>query len=424
MLLEFRIANYRAFRDEAALSLVASSDKTLEETNTFETPSNAGKRAVRTVAIYGQNAGGKTTLLRALDLMSKIIQESVRLKPGAKWNVQPFMLDDESRDKPTLFEATILLNGVRHQYGFEIDKERVHAEWLLVYEHARPQTWFDRRYNEETGETEYTYSSFLPGSKKVWEEATRSNTLFLSTATQLNSEALSPLFNWFSDELHVFLDGGHIAPNFSNSWAEGPERRDEIRDLLRAADISISDIVVERKKAKLNEMKIDLATGDASLKRDQEGEIFVTQFRHNAGTAEALFDYNDESQGTQKLYALAGPIIDIIERGRVLVIDEIDRSLHPLLVRRMIEIFQDPVVNTTGAQLIFTTHDTSLLDPTLLRRDQIWFSERDQMQAAHLVPLTDFSPRKGEAFEKGYLSGRYGGVPILANRLIPADADA
>ncbi len=424
MLLEFRTGNFRAFRDEVALSLVASSDRTLESTNTVETEINAAPKAVRTVAIYGQNAGGKTTLLRALDMMSRIVQESVRLKPGSKWNIQPFLLDEEARARPTLFEATIVLDGVRHQYGFELDRERVHAEWLLVYEHARPQTWFERRLNPDTGESEYSFSSFLPGPKKVWEEATRPNTLFLSTAAQLNSDALSPVFNWFSEDMHVFLDGGHIEPQFSNLWAETPARRGEIRNLLRAADISIADIVVERKKAKLNEMKIDLATGDASFEGNIDGEVFVTQFRHSVGKTDALIGYGDESQGTQKLYALAGPVIDIIERGRVLVIDEIDRSLHPLLVRRLIEIFQDPLVNRSGAQLIFTTHDTTLLDPTLLRRDQVWFSERDQMQAAHLTPLTDFSARKGEAFEKGYLAGRYGGIPVLANRLIPAEVDA
>lgn len=424
MLLEFRTANFRAFRDEAALSLVASTDKTLEASNTISTHISAAPRAVRTVAIYGQNAGGKTTLLRALDMMSKIIQESVRLKPGSRWNIQPFLLDKEARSQPTLFEATIVLGGIRHQYGFEIDRDKVYAEWLLVYEHARPQTWFERRLNPDTGESEYTFSSFLQGPKKVWEEATRHNTLFLSTAAQLNSEALSPIFNWFSEEIHVFLDGGHIDPQFSNLWAETPTRRDEIKNLLRAADISIADIVVERKKAKLNEMKIDLATGDASIQSNIDGEVFVTHFRHSVGETDALIGYVDESQGTQKLFALAGPVIDIIERGRVLVIDEIDRSLHPLLVRGLIEIFQDPVVNKFGAQLIFTTHDTTLLDPTLLRRDQIWFSERDQTQSAHLTPLSDFSARKGEAFERGYLTGRYGGIPILANRLIPADADA
>lgn len=424
MILEFRVKNFRAFRDEASLSLIASNDQSLESSNTFETHIDAAKRAVKVAAIYGQNAGGKTTLLRAMALMSGIIQESAGLKPNQSWNVQPFLLDDESKSHPTLFEMTLILNGVRHQYGFEIDSGRVYSEWLLVYEHAKPQKWFERHFDPLTGKDSYEYSSYLSGQKKVWEEATRPNALFLSTAAQLNSESLSPLFHWFSDDLAVFLDGGHIPPEFSNTWAETPERRKEINDLLRAADISISDIVVERKKAKLNEMKIDLATGDATVRGLEDKEVFVTQFKHVVGDTEALFDHKDESQGTQKLYALAGPIIDIIERGRVLVIDEIDRSLHPLLVRRIVEAFQDPVVNTTGAQLIFTTHDTTLLDPTLLRRDQIWFCERDRHQSAHLIPLTDFSARKGEAFEKGYLSGRYGGVPILANKLIPADADA
>ncbi len=132
----------------------------------------------------------------------------------------------------------------------------------------------------------------------------------------------------------------------------------------------------------------------------------------------AEFDFGDEFQGTQKLFSLAGPLLDIIDKGRILAIDELDSSLHPLLMRQILKAFQDPELNTKGAQIIFTTHDTSLLDGKVLRRDQIWFTEKLEDQSSVLIPLTEFSPRKGEAIERGYLSGRYGGVPILRDRLI------
>jgi len=422
MFLEFRLRNYRAFRGEAALSLIASPDKTLLDQNTTPTGIASLPHAVRTVAIYGPNAGGKTTLLRAMQLMRGVVLESASLKPGQAFNVQPFRLDATSPGEPTLFEVTVLLNGVRHQYGFEFTPNRIISEWLLVYQSAKPQQWFDRRYDKKSDSEQFEFGSHFKGQKRVWQEATRPNALFLSTAVQLNSDALQPLYEWFSSALNVFLDGGHIPHGFSTGMVERNQGQ-AIAEMLSAADIAIRNIAVERKKSIQRAVQVNLATGDVETSA-AEGEILLPKFQHEAGEFRADFDYDDESQGTQKLYALAGPILDILEKGYMLVIDELDRSLHPLLVRQLVESFQDPAINTRGAQLVFSTHDTTLLDATLLRRDQIWFAEKDEVQSATLVPLTDFSPRKDEAFERGYLTGRYGGVPVLEHRLLPTRADA
>jgi uncharacterized protein len=422
MLLEFRLKNYRAFRTEAVFSLVASTDKTFVDENTTETGLAGVMRALRTAAVYGPNASGKTTLLRAIQLMRGVVVESAALKPDQTFNVQPFALDADAKREPTLFEATVLLNGVRHQYGFEFTPQRIVAEWLLVYQTKRPQRWIQRRYNSETKEETFEFSPRLTGSKRVWQDATRPNALFLSTAVQLNSEALQPLFQWFQGALHVFLDGGHIPHDFTTTMVERNEAQ-PIAAMLSAADIGIHSITVQRKKAFQRGFKMDLATGEVETTAG-EGEIPMPKFRHVVGEISADFDYSDESQGTQKLYALAGPILDIVAKGSMLVIDELDRSLHPLLVHQLVRTFQDPEINTRGAQLIFTTHDTSLLDASLLRRDQIWFAEKDEAQSATLVPLTDFSPRKDEAFERAYLTGRYGGVPVLDRHLLPTRADA
>lgn len=419
MLLEFRLRNFRAFRDEATLSLIASSDKALLEQNTVATGIAAAPRTVRTAAVYGPNAGGKTTLLRGLQLMRGVVLESASLKPDQTFNVQPFQLDAAARGEPTLFEVTLLIDGVRHQYGFEFTPARIIKEWLLVYKTARPQTWFNRTYDSASGQEDYEFSAHLSGPKKVWQDATRPNALFLSTAVQLNSETLQPLFKWFASALHVFLDGGLIPHDFSTGMVEEKKGRDAIAAMLNAADIGIRGIAVERKKGVQHQFLINPATGEANTAQT-EHEFLWPKFQHIAGEMRAEFDYIDESQGTQKLYALAGPILDIIEKGYLLVIDELDRSLHPLLVRQIVATFQDSAINTRGAQLLFTTHDTSLLDATLLRRDQIWFAEKNEAQASQIAPLTDFSPRKDEAFERGYLGGRYGGVPVLENRLLPA----
>jgi AAA15 family ATPase/GTPase len=423
MLLEFRLRNFRAFRDEATFSLIASADKALLDENTVQTGLLALPRVVRSAAIYGPNAGGKTTLLRALQLMRGIVVESASLKPEQAFNVQPFRLDNTSWSEPTLFEITVLIDGVRHQYGFEFTQTRILAEWLLVYQTARPQRWINRTFDRVTKKEDFDFSSYLTGPKRVWQEATRPNALFLSTAVQLNSDILQPLFRWFLGSLNVFLDGGHIQHDFSTGMVEKEKGRESIAAMLSAADIGIRSIAVERQKAMQRDIHVNFGTGDVETS-ENENEILMPKFRHQVGEFKADFDYTDESQGTQKLFALAGPILDIIEKGSLLVIDELDRSLHPLLVRLLVKTFQDPEINTRGAQLIFSTHDTSLLDATLLRRDQIWFVEKDRAQSATLVPLTDFSPRKEEAFERGYLSGRYGGVPILERRLLPVKSDA
>lgn len=423
MLLEFRLRNFRAFRGEATFSLIASADKALLDENTVQTGLLALPRVVRSAAIYGPNAGGKTTLLRALQLMRGIVVESASLKPDQAFNVQPFRLDNTSWSEPTLFEITVLIDGVRHQYGFEFTQTRIVAEWLLVYQTARPRRWINRTFDPATKKEDFEFSSYLTGPKRVWQEATRPNALFLSTAVQLNSDILHPLFRWFLGSLNVFLDGGHIQHDFSTGMVEKEKGRDSIAAMLSAADIGIRGIAVERQKAIQRDIHVNFGTGDVETS-ENENEILMPKFRHQVGEFKVDFDYTDESQGTQKLFALAGPILDIIEKGALLVIDELDRSLHPLLVRLLVKTFQDPEVNVRGAQLIFSTHDTSLLDATLLRRDQIWFVEKDHAQSATLVPLTDFSPRKEEAFERGYLSGRYGGVPILERRLLPVKSDA
>ena len=188
-----------------------------------------------------------------------------------------------------------------------------------------------------------------------------------------------------------------------------------MRSLLEAADIGITEITTEQRKAKSHTINFDLATG-TSKTLSSEDDMLIPKFTHSAGGMTADFELPDESQGTQKLFALAGPLWDIVNRGSVLVIDELDRSLHPLLVRQIVEAFQSQ--SPSKAQLIFSTHDTSLLDGKLLRRDQIWFAEKNREQSSNLVALSDFSPRKNEALESGYLSGRYGGIPILSDGLL------
>jgi AAA15 family ATPase/GTPase len=421
MLIEFRVRNFRSFGQESVLSMVASSDRDLVDTNTVETGIPSVPRVLRSAVLYGANASGKSNLLRAMQLMRGVVLESVLLQPEQLFNVAPFRLDEKFRDEPTLFDVTLVIDGVRHQYGFEFIPSRIISEWLLVYHTRKPQRWIDRRYDPQTGTETFEFSPTFAGQKRAWQEATRPNALFLSTAVQLNSEQLMPLHRWFRDFLIVLLDGGMLPFDYSTNLIRTPEGESAVRSMMAAADIAISSIKAITKKGFIQHVKFDMSSG-ASEASHRESELLLPQFTHSVGNISAEFEYVDESQGTQKLFALAGPLLDIIKQGKILVIDELDRSLHPLLVRQVVNTFQDPTLNDRGAQLFFTTHDATLLDQTILRRDQIWFAEKTAEQSSILVPLSEFSPRKGEALEKGYLAGRYGGVPILDRRLIVRSA--
>lgn len=414
MLIEFRVRNFRSIRDEQVLSLVASSDKSLKETNTLVSGIKVAPSLLRSAVIYGPNAGGKSNLVKAIQYMRGVVVESASLmQPSQTFNAQTFRLDSVSESGNTEFEATFILEGVRYQYGFELNTQRITKEYLLVYKAFKPQQWFERHYDPITNKDIYEFSSGLKGSKSLWENATRSNSLFLSMAVQLNSTQLRPIFDWFNNMLTIFNEISPLNPQFSVDMLKQSDGKQLICDFLTAADISIADINIVTRKVPGQSVHFDLTSNKTEV-RSEEQEVNELQFHHETDKGKAVFGINDESLGTQRLLYLAGPILDILNKGRTLIVDELDSSLHPLLVRRLVELFHSKL-NTKGAQLIFTTHDTSLLDPELFRRDQVWFVEKDREQASSLYPLSDFSPRKNEALETGYLSGRYGALPFFKN---------
>lgn len=397
MLIEFRVKNFRSLRDEQVLSLVASKDTSLQDTHTLRTGLKAVPSLLRSAVVYGANASGKSNLVKALQHMRGVVLESASVhQPGQPFMVQPFRLDSRSASEPTEFEVTFLLEGVRYQYGFAMTPQRIVREHLLVYKAFKPQRWFERHFDVSTGKDVYDFGPGLKGAKHLWEGATRPNALFLSMAVQLNSEALRPVFDWFAKGLVILDEQTPLNPQTSIQWLRQAGRRQQLCDFLTAADISIADIEVVTRQA------------------PDETEEHQLRFSHVTEQGRAVFDLMDESNGTRNLLFLAGPVLDILNQGLTLVIDELDTSLHTLLVRELVRLFHRSEVNTGGAQLIFTTHDTSLLDaPDLFRRDQVWLVEKDRDQASALVALSEFSPRKNEALERGYLLGRYGGVPLL-----------
>ncbi|CAN5344633.1 ATP-binding protein [soil metagenome] len=418
MLIEFRVKNFRSLRDEQVFSLVASKDATLQDTNTLLTEVKAVPALLRSAVIYGANASGKSNIIKALQFMRGVITESATvIQPGQFFNVQPFRLDSKFAEQPTEFEISFLLGGVRYQYGFALTNQRIMSEHLLVYKTFKPQSWFERYVDTETDKNVYVFGSHLQGPKKVWESATRSNVLFLSQAVQLNSEQLRPVYDWFLKQIVIINENAPLIPNFSVQMLQQPEQRKAICNVLTAADVSIADIDVIKHTKTAQVMRFDVVVGKTEL-RTQEIEENQLRFHHITDNGKAVFELADESNGTRNLLFLVGPVLDILSKGLILVIDELDTSLHTLLVRELVRLFHQSEVNVGGAQLIFTTHDTSLLDaPNLFRRDQIWLMEKNQEQTSSLVSLSEFSPRKNEALERGYLMGRYGGVPFLNHAL-------
>jgi predicted ATPase len=417
MLLEFRVRNYRSIRDEQALNLIASGDKALATTHLAPTGLKYAPHALRTIVVYGPNASGKSNLLHALNYMRAVVAESATvIQPGQTYNVQPFKLDAATAHQPTAFEITFLLSGVRHQYAFALTPQRIVSESLLVYRSSKPTQLFSRQHND--GEDyDYEFSTYLTGPRRLWQESTRPNALFLSMAAQLNSEQLSPVFNWIARNITFLPAGATVLPDFTTALLATEQGRASIREFLAAADISIADVQAVPRKG----MQAQWVMSASGLQTSQEErEFMMPVFEHSTPKGSAQFELHDESEGTQRLYGLIAPVLDCLREGRVLVVDELDSSLHTLLVRRLITMFQTPGLNPNGAQLIFSTHDTSLLDHTLFRRDQIWFTEKDADQATRLYPLTDFSPRKQEAWERGYLAGRYGAVPFFSDWPAPA----
>lgn len=415
MLIEFKTRNFRSLRDEQTLSFVADSSKTMSSTHCIETGLTAAPRLLRSGIIYGANASGKSTVIFALAALRNLVLTSTSLLEAAfTEQYTPFKLDRVAATAPTEFVLTTLLDSVRYEYALAYDAQRIRHEKLTVYKTNKGQEWFERTWNEHTAEYDWSeFSTHFKGQKDVWRRATRPQALFLTTAAQLNSEQLKPLFDWISTGMVILPWSGliNLAPTLQRM--DEPGFKERVLNFLRAADIHIADIGIDKHPGHQLEFKLENGKAPEFVAREQM--VSVVRFLHRVnGEEDVWFDGRFESAGTQKLLAYMGPLFDAIDNGKLLVIDELDSSLHPMIMRFVLELMHTPSVSKRGAQLLITTHDTSLLDTELVRRDQIWFVEKNERQVSRLYPLSDFSPRKSEALERGYLRGRYGAVPFLS----------
>ncbi|HTX34746.1 MAG TPA: ATP-binding protein [Bryobacteraceae bacterium] len=418
MLLEFTIGNFKSFREKATLSLEAANDDTLEETN-LSSALDSGLRLVKGAGIYGANASGKSNLIEAMTLFRHLIQNSSKESQlGQPIPVKPFRLNSESAKAPTFFEVIFLKNRVRYRYGFEATQEAVISEWLFSQHGSIRETCL---FTREAG-TIRPRPGFKEGNGL--QERTRPNALFLSVVAQFNGPLAGAVVN-FTDEFRTI--SGTLEPQYMAYTAgllNGEHYGRAIRELLRLADTGIADLVPEEidKEHFLQSLPKELPSQlrDLLALAPSTPTVLKTVHQcfdskgHRAGTVE--FDMmSEESAGTRQFLAFAGPFLHTLHEGAVLAVDELDASLHPLLTKQLVGLFNSSA-NRRSAQLIFATHDLALLNPKRLRRDQIWFVEKDELGASTLFSLDEIKGvRKDANFEKEYLLGQFGGVPRVGD---------
>ncbi len=431
MLIEFSVENYRSFAEEQTLSLVAGKDS-----NHPEHVVDCGKFGLlKAAALYGSNASGKSNLLKALRFMRAFVGNSATTMTLGDpiVGIEPFRLDPQWRTKPTAFEVRLLLDGTEYQYGFSATIERVHDEWLHVRRKGgRLMNPLLREYDTETGETSWGLRGELKQAKDLTDK-TRDNGLFLSRAAEMNEAFVKELFLWFQAGLwHLDLatppDG--LMQNTARRVREDASFSARVEALLHDADLGIDGISARVEPALVGNIIGELQREFLFIGRhgqpdpSSEGRLteacraFNVQTVHRDVESGECIEFSlekDESNGTQRFFALIGIVLGALDNGNLLVVDELECSMHPLLTFKLVELFQSSDTNPNGAQIVFATHDSTLMTPALFRRDQIWLTEKQRGGATSLFSLSDIEPekrpRQREAFEVNYLAGRYGGVP-------------
>ena len=412
MLLRFGVSNHLSIRDRQELSLTASALKDRDE-GLIHCSSAPSASVVPAIVIYGANASGKTNLVDAIDAMRTVVLEShARGQPDGGVPRSPFALDAESAALPTQLDIDFVMDGVRHHYGFEASDEAFESEWLYVFPKAHRRTLFERDGDD------FHFGRMLGGPNRVISGLTRRNSLYVSAAAQYGHEQLSKIFAYF----RTFRSVRAVAIAGERAWehlgGNEPDRR-----VIEFLDM-VGTGVVDYRKTKANipgQVKHVHELLQAFAKQAQprpikirtniEDENRIELGHRNREGEPVYFELDRESAGTRRLLIVLDHAFRALDEGLPLCIDEIDASLHTHAAQAVVGLFCSPDTNPRGAQLVATTHDTNMMNPSVLRRDQLWFTEKDAGGATQLYPLTDIRTRKGDNFEKGYLQGRYGAVP-------------
>lgn len=422
MILEFTLENYRSFYGKKTLVLEA--DKALKEcsdTNLFEYNKHT---LLRSLALYGANSSGKSNLVSAMHTMARCVLLSVKLNDNEELEYDPFLLL-KGNDSPTMFEIVFLKGDYYYRYGFRYNLERIVDEWLFkkTTPRSKEQMLFVR--NEEGICVDE--NNFPEGAG--YEEKTNDNRLFLSLCQQLGGEISRQVISWFQSDFNVIsgLNNQQYRAYSKLFFHKKESLSAEALDFFQKLRLGFNNILTHEEDPNIPQ---DLPTElKAIFQRETQGKKNIElDSVHNVYSEKGKvigtinFSFEDrESSGTNKLFDLSGPIFETLYSGAVLVVDELDAKMHPLISQYIIELFNNPETNPKNAQLIFTTHDTHLLSQKILRRDQIWFTEKDAKEQTDLYSLMDIvlpdgtKPRNDANYERNYIAGRYGAIPYILN---------
>lgn len=441
MLVNFRIENYKSFKEFTEFSMQATKLKNLKESNSFDINNIS---LLKSAVVYGANASGKSNLLNAMKDMKKIILSSLNLQKEYKH--KPFLLNTDTEEKPTIFELEFIIEKILYRYGFEIRKDAtILEEWLhqKKMEPRAKETVLFKRVKQDI-----TISAKFKEGKSL-ESKTREDALFLSVVAEFNGEVSLSIIEWVENFMILFSLNDNEFKFISYLALDYTDMQKNIINFINSSDVGISTLTTkessfdELTKISLNENGLDSkltkkfskalkkSIEEIEGKKIEEKDIpkkIQTQHmmynKENKFQTYKTFDLDMESAGTQRLLSFSGPILMTLDMGRVLVIDELDNSLHPDLVKAIIKLFNSKETNPKNAQLIFTTHDTNLLDQSLFRRDQIWFTEKDIYGATDLYSLVEYGKGKTRddlALEKNYLDGKFGATPNIGSLVTEAD---
>ena len=393
MILEFYVSNYLSIKDGLKISFVATSLKdSLSESNDMIALSDTGLMLLRSAVIYGANASGKSNVLKAMAFYRHFITDSFKnSQAGEAIDVENFRLNATSIYEPTTMEATFIVGDFIYRYGFEVDSKVVRSEWLYQRTNKKRAKEIEIFYRTEEETSVHQKSPLL--LELVNKRMVRDNALLLSAAAQFNEPKAVNILQWMNDIRVIFGNEEEKLWNQAIKSLDDENLRLRITNFAKYADLGIDSIV-----------KIDNRIVSNHRQFGDEGRE----------TNNVAFSFSgNESEGTIKYFSLSYPIIDTLDNGKLLIIDELDSKLHPLLVRKIISLFNSAKTNPKGAQLLFTTHDTFLLSAGMFRRDQIWFTQKDSFGATEAYSLVEYKVRSNTLFERDYLLGKYGATPII-----------
>jgi uncharacterized protein len=418
MLVQFSVGNFRSFKELVTLSMVAAPIKEHIENNTFKVSEKLS--LLKNAVIYGANASGKSNLLYALHFMRLfIVNSSKESQANESINVSKFKLNIENEKKPAVFEIIFIHKGIRYRYGFAVTEDCVVQEWLFYVPNKQEVKVFTR--DKQKFNLSY---HFKTEESLVKEGRIRKNALFLSVSAQFNGVIAAKIMEWFLNFNCISSLDNDLYKNVTFSLSQKDEGKKAILNFLKMADMGIEDFNVIKTKMERKDLPSKLVSSLPEKGDFVRVDIKTKHKKYNEkGEVIDLVDFDmvkDQSHGTQKFFDLSGSIIDTLFEGKILFLDELDSRLHPFLIKAICELFNSKKLNKQNAQLIFVSHNTNVLDKDLLRRDQIWFVEKNKFGASELFSLVEFKDsedgkkvRNDASYEKSYLKGIYSAVPCV-----------